>query len=125
MQSTIIISAILLLIIFFAIRSAVNRARHGSACCGTRDAPEKKVKVNDKNKANYPFSCTVYIDGMHCSNCSRHVENAFNSQEGLWAKVNLEKKCAFVLSKKAIDSENMKEIVRNAGYTVDDVKDIV
>ena len=37
MGSSLIIAA-LVLIILFAIKSVIHRIRHGSACCGERDA---------------------------------------------------------------------------------------
>ena len=48
-MGSILIIAALVLIILFAIKSVIHRIRHGSACCGERDAPQKKIKVKDKN----------------------------------------------------------------------------
>ena len=105
------------MIIAFAVKSVIHRIRHGSSCCGERDAAEKKVKVQDKNKSHYPYKYTIEVDGMHCSNCVRHVENAFNSQDGLWASASLEKKTVEVLSKKEVEEELLKKTVFDAGYT--------
>lgn len=116
-MSTVIICLILLVIVGFAVKSIVHRIRHGSACCGERDAAAKKIKVADKNKSHYPFEYLMTIDGMHCSNCVRFVENAFNSQEGLWASVNLEKKEARILSKSQMEQKSLEKIVLDAGYT--------
>lgn len=91
-MSTLIICLILLVIIALAVKSIIHRIKHGSACCGERDAAPKKIIINDKNKSHYPFEYIMKIDGMHCSNCVRFVENALNSEKELWATVNLEKK---------------------------------
>jgi len=117
-MGTAIIIVILLVIILTSVKSTINRILHGSACCGERDAPEKKVKVKDKNKSHYPFKYVLSVDGMHCSNCTRHVENALNSIDGLWATANLEKKAVTVLSKMKVDSSDLESEVRKAGYTV-------
>jgi copper chaperone CopZ len=118
MQSTVYIIAVLCIIVFFAIKSTVYRIIHGSACCGERDAPVKKVKVKDKNKSHYVYSCTAYVEGMRCSNCARSVENALNSLDGIWAKANIEKKCVNILSKSLIDESLVISAVAKAGYTV-------
>ncbi|MCR4741952.1 MAG: cation transporter [Treponema sp.] len=117
MSSTLIISLILLIIIAIAVKSVIHRIRHGSACCGQRDAAPKKVKVSDKNKANYPFEYRMTIDGMHCSNCVRFVENAINSVEGLWAIVDLGKKEAHILAKNKMEQKYLEKIILDAGYT--------
>lgn len=116
-MGNIIIIVILLLIVLFAAKSVIHRIRHGSACCGERDAAEKKVKVSDKNKAHYPFEYLMQVDGMRCSNCVRRVENALNSLDGLWAKANLEKKELSILAKNQMDEEALKKTVLDAGYT--------
>ena len=64
-----VVGFILLVIVALAVKSAVHRIRHGSACCGERDAPEKKIKPADKNKSHYPYEYILVVDGMRCSNC--------------------------------------------------------
>ena len=117
-MGSILIIAALVLIILFAIKSVIHRIRHGSACCGERDAPQKKVKVKDKNKAHYPFQYILTVDGMHCSNCTRHVENALNSLDGIWATADLQDKEVLVLSKSIRENSELEKIVAQAGYTV-------
>lgn len=121
-MGTVIIIIILLLVAAFAVKSIIHRIRHGSACCGERDAPEKKIQPKDKNKANYPYKYIISVDGMHCSNCTRHVENALNSIEGLWATASLEKKTVTVLSKMEVEAGDFENEIREAGYTVLSVK---
>ena len=117
-MGTVIIVLILLIIVLTAVKATLKRILHGSACCGERDAPEKKIQPADKNKSNHPYKYILSIDGMHCSNCTRHVENALNSIAGLWATASLEKKSVTVLSKMELDSADLESEVREAGYTV-------
>ena len=100
----------------------VHKSMRGSSCCGERDAPEKKVKVSDKNKKNYEYRYTASIEGMVCSNCARHVENAFNSMGDVYAKVNLGKKEAEIYSKFALSRENISACLRGSSYTLIDFK---
>ncbi len=117
-MGTLFVIAVLLVIAIFAVKSVIHRIRHGSACCGERDAPEKKIQPSDKNKSHYPYKYTLAVDGMHCSNCTRRVENALNSIEGLWASASLEKKSVTVLAKMEVSPEDLSTEVKEAGYTV-------
>lgn len=121
-MSTILILILLIIIVIFAIRSIVHKIRFGGGCCGTHDAPDKKIKIRDKNKSHYPFSYALSIDGMTCSVCSRRVENALNSLNGTWATVDLSQKTATVLSKNKILEETFISEIRKIGYTVLSVK---
>ena len=71
-MGTAIVIVIIVVICVFAIYSYGHKMRHGGGCCGSHEAAEKKVKVADKNKDHYPYAVTLTIDGMTCSNCSRH-----------------------------------------------------
>ena len=117
-MGSILIIAVLVVIILFAVKSVIHRIRHGSACCGERDAPQKKIKVKDKNKDHYPFHYILTVDGMHCSNCTRNVENALNSLDGIWATADLQDKEVIVLSKTIRENSELERIVAQAGYTV-------
>ena len=117
-MGTIFTASVLLAIAVFAVKSVIHRIRHGSACCGERDASEKKIQPADKDKSHYPYKYILAVDGMHCSNCTRHVENALNSIDGLWATASLEKKSVTVLSKIELESSDLESEVREAGYTV-------
>ena len=108
----------LAIIVVCAILSIRKRIKYGSACCGTHDAAPKKIKVKDKNKAHYPYTYTLAVDGMHCSNCARRVENALNSKEGIWAKVNLENKSVLVRAKNQLKWEDLSPIISAEGYTL-------
>lgn len=116
-MATAIIVVILVLICIFSVKSYLKKLRGG--CCGAGgDGPEKKVKVADRNKANYPYQSVAVIDGMVCGNCAARVENALNSMEGVWAKVDLSKKQAVILSKAPLEEQTVRSAVRNQGYTV-------
>ena len=117
-MGTTIIIFVLAIIVVCAILSIRKRIKYGSSCCGTHDAAPKKIRVRDKNKSHYPYTYTLAVDGMHCSNCARRVENALNSKEGVWAKVNLEKKTVLVRSKNPLEESELSKIISDTGYTV-------
>ncbi len=53
---------------------------------------------------------------------AKRVENEFNSREGLYASVDLKKKLAVIHMKEQMPEEELKEIVRKAGYTPGKIK---
>ena len=113
-----VIIIVLVAVVGLAVYSTVRRIRFGSACCGERDAAPKKVKVQDRNKRHYPYTFILSIDGMHCSNCARRIENAYNSGDGRWARANIEKKEVTLLSKRDESGSELGHIASEAGYTM-------
>jgi copper chaperone CopZ len=83
-------------ICIFSIKSYAKKLANG--CCGGGDV-EKKIKVKDKNKADYPFCVEIAVDGMTCGHCKTRVENALNSESGVWAEVDLKRKSVTVRMK--------------------------
>ncbi len=96
MLPTVLICLALLLIVVFSVRSYLKKLKTG--CCGSG---------GDQ----------VRVEGMHCQNCARRVENAFNAKEGFYAKVDLGKKTALVRSKREVPDEELKQVVRGLGYS--------
>ncbi len=117
-MGTVIILIIILAIILLAVKSTIKRILYGSSCCGQKDRPEKKIKVQDKNKKHYPYKYQMKVDGMRCTNCARRIENTLNSIDGLWAKVSLENKLVTVLSKKEYEVNELSRKINEEGYSV-------
>ncbi len=113
-----IITAILILIVAAAVYGTVRRRRYGSAWCGTKTPTEKRIKVKDKNTANYPYRYLLDVDGMHCSNCARRIENALNKTEGRWATADVAGKQVNLLSKHEETESEISEVISREGYTV-------
>ena len=117
-MGTTIVFIILAIIVVCAILSIRKRIKYGSSCCGTHDAAPAKIRVRDKNKAHDPDPYTRTVDGMHCSNCARRVENALNSKDGIWASVKLENNTVLVRSKNPMKWEDFSTVITKAGYTL-------
>ena len=117
MGNTIIIS-VLIIIIAAAVYGTVRRIRYGSSCCGGHDPADKKAKVKDKNKNNYPYTYVLSVDGMHCANCARRIENAFNKTEGRWASADAGKKEVILRTKHEETRNELFDIVAGSGYTM-------
>ena len=109
---------LLILILAIAIYGTVRRIRHGSSCCGEHEPAEKKIKVKDRNRDNYPYEYILKIDGMHCSNCAVRIENALNRGGDRWARADLGKKQVSLLSKREETENDLGTVVASAGYTL-------
>lgn len=110
---TIIICVILVIIICIGIRST---KRATSGCCGSSETV-KKIRIKDKNKEHYPYKVVLKVYDIHCQNCVRTIENAFNSQEGFYAKVNTEDNTVTILSKQQHPTDELINTLSNVGYT--------
>ncbi len=117
-MGNVIITVVLIVIIALAVYSTIRRIRYGSSCCGERDPAEKKIKVADTNIQNYPYTYTLQIDGMHCANCARRIENALNRLEGRWATADVGKKEVLLRSKSEESESELGNIIASAGYTM-------
>lgn len=114
-MANVIIILILVLICIYSVRSYMKKLAHG--CCGAGGDDEKKVKVRDKNPDHYPYCVTIGVEGMTCGHCRLRVENALNSEEGVWAQVDLKGKKAQVHMKTQFSEEELRRIISRAGYT--------
>ena len=85
---------------------------------GSVEHRESVEKVKDKNEAHFPYTYTLIVDGMHCSNCARRVENALNSKDGVWATVKLENNTVLVRSKSQLEWAELSKTISDTGYTV-------
>ena len=115
---TLVIIAVLAVIAVIAVRSMFKRAESG--CCSPSDkVTVEKVKVADRNKANYPYEAVLKVDGMTCANCAKRVDNALNSLEGIWAQTDLSSKKTVVRMKHKYDDKVLRDTVNAIGpYTV-------
>ena len=58
----------------------------------------------------------MYLYDIHCQNCVHTIENAFNSQEGFYAKVNTEDNTVTILSKQQHSTDELINTLSNVGY---------
>ena len=107
---------VLAVIIALAVALIVKKARKGGGCCGEHEAAEKSSPAGDGNKAHYPYSLEMKIDGMTCANCARRVENALNSLDGVMAKVSKDTDSARIYTKTQPDVRLLCGAVAKAGY---------
>ena len=114
-----IVIAVLLVVTFIALRSTVKHLRGHGSCCGGADTVKFEEKTLD---TPIMMEKTVMIEGMHCINCQKSVENAFNRMEGVAAKAcHKEGKATLSLSRELTDTE-IRLTVTNLGFAVTDIQ---
>ena len=74
---------------------------------------ENREQTNMKEEK--PMKKTVWIEGMMCGNCAKHVQKALDAL-GAGVEVSLEKKCAVVPA--SFDDDAIRKAVSEAGYAV-------
>jgi len=66
---------------------------------------------------------TIFIEGMSCGHCSKRVEEALKSVNGVKSvEVYLEDKKADVKLKNDVDNETLKAVVEDVGFEVINIK---
>ena len=109
-----------IILIAFAVLVIKSYAKKlASGCCGAGGDTAKKLKVADKNKAHYPYSATLTVDGMMCAACETRVENALNALGGVWAKASSGEGKVELLAKAPVDEAAVRKAINELGvYTL-------
>jgi copper chaperone CopZ len=67
----------------------------------------------------------IYIDGMSCGHCVKHVEGALMEVCGVEkVEVNLKDKFAIIELKHEVEDSKLKQAIDEAGYDFVAIKDI-
>ena len=79
---------------------------------------------NKNNTRAKDYKKSIRITGMTCINCARRVEENLQKIEGIkLASVNLATESAYIISKRQLSFEEIKEAVEKAGYSVSENAD--
>lgn len=119
-MASVVITVFAAALIVFAVYQTIQKARGKSkmaSCCGSGETVRREGAA-DRDASHYPYRYKLAIENMKCSNCAANVENALNDVEGNWAKVNLGKKEADVLSKLPRTEKDFAKALANTCYKV-------
>ena len=112
-----IVGIVIIVLAGFVIKGYMKKLSSG--CCGAGGDTAQKAKIADKNKAHYPYSAVLTVDGMMCSACETRVENALNVIDGVWAKASSSEGKVHVLMKTPIDEKTFRTAINDLGvYTL-------
>lgn len=120
-MGTWIVLAVLVAVILLAVLSSAKHFKgEGSCCGGGGSAP----KVKKQKLGRVAATKKIQIEGMHCDNCRKNVENGLNSLDQVNAKVNLKEKTAVVKLGEEIPDEVLTATVENLGYQVTGIENM-
>lgn len=117
-MSNFIIVVILIVVLYFGIRSTMKHFRGEGGCCGG-----STYKAHPKKLATIAGKKTVSVEGMSCQHCVNRVMEAINSIDGASALVKLKKGVVIVSVEHPISNEVIKNAIENAGYKVTEIKE--
>ncbi len=115
---TILILAVIAVVAFITVRNYRKQLKEGCCGAGGDDGPGAEVEPKDTNQDNYKYIADVKIEGMHCENCVRKVENAVNRIDGAWADVDLASNSAKILLKDPKLEKQIKMAIANNDFLV-------
>jgi len=114
---TVIIVAGVILTTIFATKRYINNL--GKGCCGSGG---DSIKVKDKNIKNYPYHAYLEVEGMHCGNCAKRIEAAFNNRGGIYSKANHKTGHVDIHLKSDLPNEKIISIIASNGYEVKSIR---
>lgn len=112
-----IILGILVLIVFFAVRTIAKRAGRKGCCGSTGDYTPRKKKLK-KVIATKVF----VVEGMHCQKCANRVTEVINDIPGVAGVVNLKEGTATVSYEQQVPDEQIRARLQRAGYPVTQIR---
>lgn len=117
-MSNFIIIVILIVLLYFGLRSSIKHFHGEGGCCGgsTYKARPKKLNTIIGKK-------TLTVEGMSCQHCVNRVMEAVNSIDGASALVKLKKGIVIVSLEHPVSNEIIKDAIEKAGYKVTDIRE--
>ena len=119
-----IVGAALALAVFILARQVMRIGRGGGCGCdggSPRIRRQRRPAGRVKGASSYPYSVELRVDGMHCDNCARRVEDVLQALGGIVAEVRLPN-TVLVHGERPIDPDARAEAIRTAGYEVTGVQ---
>lgn len=114
-MGTEVVLGVLIVVVFIALSSSMKHFKGEGGCCGGGSSAPKVKKQKLQQVVDTKL---IRIEGMHCDNCRKNVENGLNSLDQVNAKVNLKEKTAIVKLGEEIPDEVLVAAVENLGYRV-------
>ena len=116
---TIIVLAVLIVIVALIIRSLVKKK--GGGCTGDCSSCGGCSSVSGSSK--YKVKTTLTVDGMMCSMCESHIQEAVRKNFDVKkVKASHQKGTIIIISKHRLDEEKLKNVIRETGYTLQNIQ---
>lgn len=119
-MGTQIVIGVLIVVVFIALSSSVKHFKGEGGCCGGGAAPKvKKQRLHQVVRTK-----RIQVEGMHCDNCRKNVENGLNSLDQVNARVSLKEKTAIVKLGEEIPDDVLVAAIENLGYRVAGIENV-
>ena len=116
---TIIVLAVLVVIVALIIRSLVNKK--GGGCTG--DCSSCGGSCSTGGSSKYKVKTTLTVDGMMCGMCETHIQEAIrNNFDVKKVKANHQKGTVVIMSEHRLDDNKLKDVIRETGYTLQNIQ---
>ncbi len=116
---TIIVLAVLVVIVALIIRSLVNKK--GSGCTG--DCSSCGGCSSTGGSSKYKVKTTLTVDGMMCSMCETHIQEAIRKNFDVKkVKASHQKGTVVIMSEHRLDDNKLKDVIRETGYTLQNIQ---
>lgn len=106
-----IIEIIVLIVLIIITALAYIKARKEAYLAAKAQDEKAKSDINEETK----IVLVVKIDGMMCEKCAARVTEALNKYGEI--EINLEEKTAAITADTLPDTEEIKEVITELGYT--------
>ncbi len=117
--SDMIIILIIVALVALGIRYTVNHFSGKGGCCGGGN-----YRVKKKRLSNVKYRKIFSVEGMHCENCKKRVEEVINDMPGVAGSVNLKKNQLTVSYQDEVEDEVIKARLNRVGYPAEFVQQI-
>ena len=112
-----VIIGVIILIVFFAVRTIVKRSGRKGCCGSGSDYKPRKKKLK-----NVIATKVFAVDGMHCEKCANRVTEVVNDIPGVAGVVDLKKGIVTVSYEQDVADDQIKAKIERVGYTVTEIR---
>ncbi|WP_290772271.1 heavy metal-associated domain-containing protein [Anaerofustis sp.] len=79
----------------------------------------RKIEVQNKDTTDYLYEKKLSVKGIESHHNAEKIEEAINSINGVWAKVDLNNDKINILLKENISNEIITDKIKELGYEID------
>ena len=108
-----IVLAVLAVLAFIVLRTAVKRFGAKRKCCGGGKTEKREEKILD---AEPVWETVLQIGGLCCEGCAVKVENALNRMDGVKATACHSEKRAVLLHCAALSETELRAVIADCGF---------
>ena len=112
---------IVLIILIISVSLAIIKMKNKKGCTG--DCSSCGGSCSSAGGSKYMVKTTLTVDGMMCSMCESHLQDAIRANFDVKkVKASHQKGTITIISKHRLDKEKVKNVIRGTGYTLQNIQ---